>query len=242
MVYASDFVGLLLKQAGDEYVFGAVAADSDPDPTRFDCAELVRWGCRRLGVVPIVPDGSWMQARHCRQHGTLVDVPTAVRTQGSLLFLFGGDPFHGDRPRPAHVAVSLGNRSTIEARGAAWGVGTWGVAGRRWTHGGLIPGIRYAAPPPAPLSADTSDTVPPWPGRFFTQPPVMRGDAVRRWQARMAVRGWPIRIDGRYGPDSETTCRRFQHEIGLQVDGIVGAQTWRAAWTAPVPAPAGLPR
>ena len=242
MAYASDFVGLLLKQVGDTYQFGAVAADSDPDPTRFDCAELVRWACRRLNVVPTCPDGSWMQVRHCRDHGMLIAVPEAMQTQGALLFRFRGDPFLGGRPTEAHVAVSLGNRSTIEARGKAWGVGSWSVAGRGWTHGGLVPGINYRQPPAPPPAPRAIEIVPPWPGRFLTQPPVMGGTDVRRWQAQLAAIGWPIRVDGRYGPESQSHCRQFQRESGLQVDGIVGAQTWRLSWTAarrPYPARRG---
>lgn len=75
---------------------------------------------------------------------------------------------------------------------------------------------------------------PAWPGRYITQPPVMRGDDVRTWQARMRARGWSIAADGAYGPASEAVCRSFQAEKGLGVDGVVGPATWRAAWESPV--------
>ena len=79
MAYATDFVTLLMKQAGDRYDYGVKAADSDVDPTAFDCSGLVKWGCGRLGVVPPIPAGSWYQAQHCDRHGTRVDVDTASR-------------------------------------------------------------------------------------------------------------------------------------------------------------------
>ena len=57
---------------------------------------------------------------------------------------------------------------------------------------------------------------------------------VATWQAQMASRGWGISADGMYGSQSEDVCRSFQAEKGLGVDGLVGPQTWGAAWTAPV--------
>lgn len=57
---------------------------------------------------------------------------------------------------------------------------------------------------------------------------------VRTWQARMAERGWALGVDGKYGPQSETVCRQFQTEKGLAVDGLVGPNTWAAAWSAPI--------
>ncbi|QFG25440.1 peptidoglycan-binding protein [Actinomadura sp. WMMB 499] len=75
---------------------------------------------------------------------------------------------------------------------------------------------------------------PKWPGRYITQPPLMEGSDVRRWQSRMRARGWSISVDGWYGPDSERICRQFQAEKGLGVDGVVGPKTWKASWEAPV--------
>ncbi|HWH28854.1 MAG TPA: peptidoglycan-binding protein [Mycobacteriales bacterium] len=57
---------------------------------------------------------------------------------------------------------------------------------------------------------------------------------VRVWQARMAERGWDIQVDGIYGPQTARIAAAFQAEKGLVVDGLVGPETWAAAWTAPI--------
>jgi hypothetical protein len=57
---------------------------------------------------------------------------------------------------------------------------------------------------------------------------------VETWQARMWDRGWSMGVDGYYGDESERVCRSFQAEKGLDVDGLVGPDTWAASWTAPV--------
>jgi peptidoglycan hydrolase-like protein with peptidoglycan-binding domain len=46
----------------------------------------------------------------------------------------------------------------------------------------------------------------------------------------MARRGWHLRVDGIFGPQTARVARRFQREKGLRVDGLVGRQTWGAAW------------
>src|SRR5262249_10935261 len=162
--------------------------------------------------VPRMPDGSWLQARHCHDHHTMATVAQAERTQGALLFKFHGDPFHGGRPSVAHVAVSLGNGSTIEARNKQAGGGRVPVGGRGGRHAALVPGLTYGAP-----AADPGDTHPAWPGRYLTHPPVMVGDDAKTWQARMHERGWDIEVDGRYGAASARICRQFQKEKGLRV-------------------------
>ncbi|GAA4379420.1 hypothetical protein GCM10023088_41670 [Actinomadura verrucosospora] len=73
---------------------------------------------------------------------------------------------------------------------------------------------------------------PPWPGRFLA---LMQGDDVRTWQDKMFKRGWTsLVVDGIYGTHSEEVCAAFQKEKGLNVDGIVGPQTWEATWKAPI--------
>lgn len=100
----------------------------------------------------------------------------------------------------------------------------------RWAHlGAPRPGGTPATPPPP------ADAAPAWPGRYLrVTNPMMNGEDIRDWQQRMHERGWPIDVDGWYGPQSAGVCRQFQAEKGLQVDGIVGPITWAAAWKAPV--------
>lgn len=57
---------------------------------------------------------------------------------------------------------------------------------------------------------------------------------LKKWQAQMRERGWSITADGLYGPTTAKVARQFQAEKGLPVDGLVGIQTWGAAWTAKV--------
>lgn len=130
-----------LGQAGDRYVFGAEASPLDPNPSRWDCSELVEWSCARAGVTPKVPDGAYYQWMHARP----VTMAVGLATRGALLFV--GDGTGVGRQAITHVAWSLGNGTTIEARGAKWGVGTW-AAGRRFQFAGLLPGIDHRPPTP----------------------------------------------------------------------------------------------
>lgn len=54
------------------------------------------------------------------------------------------------------------------------------------------------------------------------------------WQQRMQDRGWRLDADGLYGPETARVARGFQSEKGLAVDGLIGPDTWDAAWTSPV--------
>jgi hypothetical protein len=58
---------------------------------------------------------------------------------------------------------------------------------------------------------------------------------VKRWQTKMAKRGWAIDATGTFDAKSEQVCRKFQAEKGLvHHDGKVGPETWGGTWTAPI--------
>jgi len=57
---------------------------------------------------------------------------------------------------------------------------------------------------------------------------------LRRWQQRMADRGWAIDTDGLYGDQTGDVAKAFQREKHLFVDRLIGPETWGAAWTEPV--------
>lgn len=129
-----DFLPTIESQRGDRYVFGAEARFSDPNPKAFDCSELIEWGLARIGVTFV--DGAANQFRYCQSHHTVIPVAQGVVTWGALLFRI--------TPPHNHVAVSLGNGQTFEARGAAYGVNTFESLGRKWTAAAVIPGLDYS--------------------------------------------------------------------------------------------------
>ena len=121
---------------GLPYVFGT-EQDGKDRPTAEDCSELVQNACDMNGVVPEMPDGAIYQMRHCRANGALITIDEAMKTPGALLFRISQDLGN-------HVVFSLGNGMTFEARGRAYGVGSWPATGRVWTHACLIPGVKYS--------------------------------------------------------------------------------------------------
>ena len=138
------FVDAALAQRGDAYVMGARAPLSDPDPDVFDCAELVVWAAHQAGTR--MPDGSWLQYLDLERRGALIPVEEAVETRGALLFSFSSRPVAGGgRPTHSHVAISLGDGKTIEARGRAYGVGEFSATNGRFQYAAVIPGLGDAS-------------------------------------------------------------------------------------------------
>ena len=57
-------------------------------------------------------------------------------------------------------------------------------------------------------------------------PPLMRGDDVAALQSRLTERGFDCgRVDGIYGPRSESAVKEFQQSVGIHVDGKCGPAT-----------------
>jgi peptidoglycan hydrolase-like protein with peptidoglycan-binding domain len=100
-----------------------------------------------------------------------------------------------------------------------------------------------ATPAPAPSTVQTPDAGPLLGPVAPAEPPPVPGVVLRRgstgadvraWQQQMARRTWRIRVDGIFGPESERVARTFQRNKGLRIDGVVGHETWAAAWRLPV--------
>lgn len=141
---AEYFVREALAQAGDRYVFGAEARGDDPNPTAFDCSELVQWSAHQAGVE--MPDGSWLQYQQLQQQGGAVSVDQALHTRGALLFYFSSPPTGSGRPAESHVAISLGDGRTIEARNSRDGVGVFTANTVRFNYAAVIPQLSSAVP------------------------------------------------------------------------------------------------
>lgn len=77
---------------------------------------------------------------------------------------------------------------------------------------------------------------------FETSQPTLRrgssGSAVKTLQTRLQTLGLdPGPIDGIFGSMTDSAVRAFQRARNLQVDGIVGPQTWATLYGTPAPAP-----
>jgi cell wall-associated NlpC family hydrolase len=210
-----NFVLIALSQKGDPYVLGAEASKANPNPRAFDCSELVEWAAGRAGL--FMPDGTWAQYQHCKRNRKIITVEQAIRTRGALLFIAKGAGAGGGRGN--HIAISLGDGRTIEARGRAYGTNVFNARGRRWTHGGLIPGGDYSHGVAAPvINASGNISV----GKGFTQ--VLKvgstGPNVKALQAKLG-----IKADGSFGPKTKAAVVAWQKRNRLTADGVVGPIT-----------------
>lgn len=53
-----------------------------------------------------------------------------------------------------------------------------------------------------------------------------KGEYVRIAQGRLVVKGYPLKVDGEFGPKTKETVKQFQLDHRLKVDGIIGSKTW----------------
>jgi hypothetical protein len=110
------------------------------------------------------------------------------------------------------------------------------------TDPGPMPNLFGAAPAPSPTPAPRPPAVPAPPYAAYDGHELVNltvSDRARMWQAYMAWRGWPIKVDGEYGPASAAVCVKFQdqcraegHGVGRS-DGIVGPRTWAMTQNKP---------
>jgi cell wall-associated NlpC family hydrolase len=142
-------LGVFLKvakaQRGDTYDYSYTPAASDPNPSRFDCSSLTQWAAGKAGVG--LKRTAEQQYTWAKNHHNDIDVEQALKTPGALLFYFNGDPSHALPAGSAHVAISLGDGRTIEARGSDYGVGIFSATNRfhKFNRAAVIPGISDAA-------------------------------------------------------------------------------------------------
>lgn len=213
------------QHIGEAYVLGARAPMANADwRGPWDCAELASWCLYRAGGIlfgveprhdPMRADaytGYW--AVQARAADATVPVEQAVSIAGAFLLR---EPQSG---RVGHIAISDGAGGTVEAHSSKLGVIAGQAGGRRWDCGILVPGLHYFA------SATPVPVAPPPTGILRLTEPMLRGEAVRKLQVRLAALGYfPGTADGIYGPQTEAAVAAFQAAQGLLVDGECGPAT-----------------
>jgi hypothetical protein len=147
-------------------------------------------------------------------------------------------PYDGVNAHKSHVHISVVEGKTADSV-KAWTIDTGKTAGEGGKPAPTPPkagGVKPTTPPRFPLPrgwyfGPVSGPVYSVSGqrqRLATGKPGHRG--LKAWQERMADRGWTITADGLYGDQTHDVAAAFQAEKGLTVDGLIGYQTWRAAW------------
>jgi peptidoglycan hydrolase-like protein with peptidoglycan-binding domain len=53
------------------------------------------------------------------------------------------------------------------------------------------------------------------------------GHAVRAAQRELNKHGFGVTVDGQFGPQTDAATRRFQQQVGIAADGVIGPITWR---------------
>jgi cell wall-associated NlpC family hydrolase len=196
------FIDVARSQHPKPYVYAAEASPLNPSPRAFDCSELVEWAAARVGVT--VPDGAYYQWRHVRR----ISVNEAIRLPGALLFV--GDGTGVGRSAITHCAISLGDGTTIEARGSKWGIGTWGAYGR-FNFGGYLPGFDYRTVPVKPPANQG--------GGITLHPGATKSQAVEFMQVLLNIvrehQGGKVMIQtsGTYGAQTSAAVKEFKEEV-----------------------------
>lgn len=192
---------------------------------------------RRVGWAAWYRPPNWDRkggGRHV--HGIAVNCPTLARgaARQVLDYLAG-------RNGLANGAPDTGPRQFVRNTWEAYRAGAGG-------HEVIGAGARPSGPFPVPGGPDSMYGVSTSGKPYYSG---KAGSAQRsrddiRERIRMIQRAVGAFPDGDYGDATEQAVRRWQQAHGLQVDGLVGPQTWasltaRAAGGQPVPIPLPIP-
>ena len=225
--HGNDVLALARTHVTDppqRYVYGAfVPKDAVNWRGPWDCGEMVSYDYyQATGILygtttkgnPATAD-AWSRAwlTDAQRLGRLIAIEQAIRTPGAVLLRVGLGHI-------GHVALSDGKGGTVEAYSTKRGVIAYTAQGRRWTHGVLVPGVKYESGPV--IAVDT-------PMIYRLTSPYMTGGAVREIQERLQIRGYELgKADGVYGPKTYAAVLQFQRAAGLLIDGEAGPLTLAA--------------
>lgn len=229
-----DVIDVGSTRIGQKYILGAVAPLDNPNWNGpWDCAEFTSWcayqayglifGAGNVSKVSKAEPYSGHWFTDAKKRGTVISWKQALKIPGAALVRAPTSSKIG------HVAFSMGdNERTLEARGAAFGVGIFGKARERpWGIGCLLPGVEYGADVAPDASAGgTSASLELPAGLIWLKTPNFKGGVIVAVQRALKSAGFdPGPIDGEFGPMTHAATVGFQITKGLEVDGTVGPNT-----------------
>ena len=120
-----------------------------------------------------------------------------------------------------HVGYYIGNGEVIEERGFAYGCQRTKLKDRKWLHWYEFPGITYVSDSVAPEIEDEIE----FGDRTLKRG--MTGDDIKELQELLNELDYgPLTVDGDFGKKTEAAVKEYQKENKLDVDGIVGPDTF----------------
>ena len=208
-----------------------------------DCQGLVEWTLRELGMKADCRGTNDMWRNLVTVKGGIEDgvAKLGAIPIGALIFIVdhdGGEParYQGDGEGNAwHVYIKISADMLLHASASNLMVTTRTFADKTVPNGGpnaygLINGVEYAVAAEAATETGSTAVRQTWAPRYarLTFKAGCVGGGVRELQTGLNKLGYPLSVDGRFGPITEDAVRRFQRARGLEADGIVGADTWSA--------------
>lgn len=189
----------------------------------YDCAQLTRYACKAGGQALVSGANAQWNKTAWAAKGTIDTLPDEP---GVILY-------HDDgKGTKTHTGVNCGGGFAVEARAAAYGVVKTANKTRSWTHWAALPGV---------LSEDTIEEKPSTNktstssggGKVMIELNTLRngneGAQVKTLQRLLNATGYACgSSDGIFGVKTLTAVKAFQKAKGLEVDGVVGKNTWTA--------------
>ena len=196
----------------------------------WDCSGLTKYCGQQLGL----------NYHHGSNSSYTYDCQYKGKKTTDMKLPVGAWVYTGTTSNRGHIGIVVEDGWVIEAQGTTAGVVKSKVSLKKWTWWGLgkglifdfIPGVGSVDNKPVetvvstkPSSSSSSSSKNP------VYPTIRRGDRgelVTQCQRLLAKDGSNLKIDGIFGPGTQSAVRAFQKKHGLTVDGIVGPQTWGA--------------
>lgn len=242
------------------YDLGRTGADGIAGPMYIAAVKKYQTFLRAYGYTGAI-DGNWgagTQAAHQKYWNAVKAGDATLKSQQAFLisrgFDLGGTGADGVWGPKTEAAIKL-YQNHLRGFGYTGEIdGKWG-AGTQAAHVKFVASL--ATPPsttpkfPLPAhqwfgpEAGGDNSISGWHSNPVGHP------GLKQFQQRMKDRGWPMQVDGIYGPKGAKTPQgntaeivvSFQKEKGLKADGLIGPATWDAAWKTsitpenPIPQP-----